>query len=71
MIATNTYRERNVSTPNTTHPTRLTPHQVKEKRAKGLYFNYVNKYNKGHKCNEKKLFYIDNEEEDDPELKQS
>jgi hypothetical protein len=43
-------------------PTRLTPQQTDEIRAKGLCFNY-DKYNKGNKCGEKKLFYIDCEEE--------
>jgi hypothetical protein len=40
-------------------PTMLTPKQMDESRAKGLYFNCDNKYSKGHKCGEKKLFYID------------
>ena len=36
-----------------------------ERRAKGLCFNCDSKYSKGHKCGEKKLFYIDCEEEED------
>jgi hypothetical protein len=44
-------------------PTRLTPHQMEDRRENGLCFNFDNKYSKGHKCNEKKVFYIDNEEE--------
>jgi hypothetical protein len=35
-----------------------------ERRAKGLCFNCYRKYIKGHKCDEKKLFYIDYEEEE-------
>jgi hypothetical protein len=42
-----------------------------EIRAKRLCFNNENKYNKGHKCGKKKLFYIDCEEEDDQELEPS
>jgi hypothetical protein len=43
----------------------LTPQQMDETREKGLCFNCDNKYSKGHKCGEKKLFYIDCEEEED------
>ena len=35
-----------------------------ERRAKGLCFNCDSKYSKGHKCAEKKLFYIDCEGEE-------
>jgi hypothetical protein len=42
-----------------------------ERREKGLCFNCESKYNKGHKCYEKKLFYIDSEEAEDQELEQS
>jgi hypothetical protein len=38
----------------------LTPQQVDERREKGLCFSYDNKYIKGHTCNDKKLFYIEN-----------
>ena len=34
---------------------------------KGLWFNSDNIYNKGHKCGEKKLFYIECEEEEQKE----
>ena len=37
-------------------PTRLTPQQLEEKRAKGLYYSCDRKYAKGHKCDENKLF---------------
>jgi hypothetical protein len=33
--------------------------------------NYDSKYGKGNKCGEKKLFYIDFEEEEDQELELS
>ena len=44
----------------------MTPQQLEERKVKGLFFNCDNKYSKGHKCGEKKLFYIDCEEEDIP-----
>jgi hypothetical protein len=46
-------------------PTRLTPQKMDEKREKILCFNCDNKYSEGHKCGEKKLFYIDCEEGED------
>ena len=49
----------------------LIPQQMDERRAKGLCFNCDRKYNKGHKCGEKKVFYIDSEEEEDKELEPS
>jgi hypothetical protein len=64
-------RENHVSSPNLTQLTRLTPQQMDERRTKGLNFNYDNKYSKGHKYDENKLFYIDCEEEEDEELKPS
>ena len=51
----NTYRENNV------------PSSKNERREKWLCFNCDNKYSKGHKCNENKLFYIDCEEEEPKE----
>jgi hypothetical protein len=48
-------------------PTRLTPKHLEERKEKGLCFNCDNKYSKGHKCGEKKLFYIDCEEEEEEE----
>jgi hypothetical protein len=41
-----------------------------ERREKGPCFNCDNKYSKRHKCSEKKLFYIDREEEENQELEQ-
>ena len=60
----NTSKESNVPSANTSQPTRLTPQQLEERREKGLCFNCDRKYSKGHKCGEKKLFYIDCEEEE-------
>ena len=42
---------------------RATPQQLEEKREKGLCYNCDSKCTKGHKCVEKKLFYIAYEEE--------
>ena len=61
----NTYRENNV--PSSKPPQRLTPQQLDETREKWLCFNCDNKYSKGHKWNENKLFYIDCEEEETKE----
>jgi hypothetical protein len=58
------YRENNVPSSKPPQPTRLTPQKLEERKSKGLFFNCGNKYSKGHKCGEKKLFYIDCEEED-------
>ena len=44
---------------------------MEEKRAKGLCYSCDSKYNKGHKCAEKKLFYIDCEEEEEREQERS
>ena len=45
----------------------MTPQQLEEKREKGLCYSCDRKYTKGHKCAEKKLFYIDCEEEEENE----
>jgi hypothetical protein len=66
----NIYRENNVHSSKTPQPTRLTPQQLEERKEKCLCFNWDNKYNKGHKCGEKKLFYIDCEEEKEQEQEQ-
>ena len=63
----NTYRESNVTSSNSPQPTRLTPQQLEERRAKCLCFNCDNTYSKGYKCGENKLFYIDCEEEEEEE----
>jgi hypothetical protein len=59
----NIYREKNAPSSKTPQPTRLTPQQFEERKEKGLFFNCDSKYSKGHKCGEKKLLYIDCEEE--------
>jgi hypothetical protein len=38
---------------------------LKERKTKGLCFNCDSKYRKGHKCGEKKLLYINCEEEEE------
>jgi hypothetical protein len=63
----NIYRENNVPSSKPTQPTRLTPQQLEERKAKVLCFNCDSKYSKGHKCGENKLFYIDCEEEGEQE----
>ena len=60
---THIYKDGSVATPRLPQPTRLIPQQLEEKRAKGLYYSCDSKYTKGHKCAEKKLFYIDCEQE--------
>jgi hypothetical protein len=60
----NIYRENNAPSSKTPQPTRLTPQQLEERKAKGLFFNCEIKYSKGYKCGEKKIFYIDCEEEE-------
>jgi hypothetical protein len=66
----NIYRDNNVPCSKTPQPTRLTPQQLEERKEKGLCFNCDSKYSKGNKCGEKKLFYIDCEEEEEQEQEQ-
>ena len=68
---THNYKDGSVVAPSLPQPIRLTPQQLEEKRAKGLCYNCDRKYTKGHKCVEKKLFYIDCEEEEEKELETS
>jgi hypothetical protein len=63
----NIYREKNGPSSKTPQPTMLKPQQLEERKVKGLCFNCDSKYSKGHKCGEKKLFYIDCEEEEEQE----
>ena len=63
---THIYKDGSVATPRLPQPTSLTP-QLEEKKAKGLCYSCDRKYTKGHKCAEKKLFYIDCEEEEENE----
>jgi hypothetical protein len=67
----NIYRENNAPSSKAPQPTRLTPQQLEERKAKGLCFNCDSKYSKGHKCGEKKLFYINCEEEQEQEQEPS
>ena len=60
----NTYRENGVSC---NQPHRLTPQKLEERRVKGLCFNCDSKYSKRHNFGEKKLLYIDCEEEEPKE----
>jgi hypothetical protein len=57
-------RENNISSSKT-------PQQLEERKAKGLFFNCDSKYSKGHKCGEKKLFYLDCEKEEEQEQEPS
>ena len=58
------YKDGNVVVPSLPQPTRLTPQKMEEKREKGICYSCDRKYTKGHKCVEKKLIYIDCEEEE-------
>ena len=63
---TNNYKEGSVVLSHQ-QPTRLTQEQLEEKWEKGICYDCDNKYIKGHKCTENKLFYIDCEEEEENE----
>ena len=63
----NIYRDNNFPSSKTSQPTSLTSQKLEERKEKGLCFNWERKYSKGHKCGEKKLFYIDCEEEEEQE----
>eukprot|EP00253_Pinus_taeda_P017594 PITA_17594 len=64
---THNYKDGSVIAPSLPQPISLTPQQLEEKRAKGICYSCDSKYTKGHKCDEKKLFYIDFEEEEEKE----
>ena len=64
---THIYTDGSVATPRIPKPTSLTPQQLEEKGEKGLFYSCDSKYTKIHKCAEKKLFYIDCEEEGENE----
>jgi len=68
---THNYKDGSVVSPSLPQPTRLTPQQLEEKRAKGICYNCDRKYIKGHKCVEKKLFYIDCEEKEEKDQETS
>ena len=62
---THIYTDRSVATPRLPQPTRLTPQQLEEKSEKGLCYSCDRKYTKGHNFDEKKLIYIDCDEEEE------
>jgi len=66
----NIYWENNVPSSKPPQPTSLKPQQLEERKQKCLCFNCDNKYSKGHKCGEKKLFYIYCEEEEEEQEEQ-
>jgi hypothetical protein len=66
-VVTNNCKEHRSPSPYLTQRTRMTPQQMDERREKGICFNCDRKYSKGHKCNEKKVLYIDSEGEEDQE----
>ena len=68
---THNYKDGSVVVPSPRKPTRLTPQQQKENWEKGTCYSCDRKYTKGHKCAEKKLFYIDCEEEEEKEQETS
>ena len=53
---THNHKDGSVVAPSHQQPTRLTPQQLQEKRAKGLCYSCDSKYTKGHKCDEKNYF---------------
>jgi len=59
------YKDGSVVSPSFPQPTRVTPQKLEEKGEKGICYNCDNKCTKGHKCAEKKLFYIEYEEEEE------
>ena len=61
---TQNYKDGSVVAPRLPQPTRLMPQQLEKKREKALCYRCDRKYTKGHKSVEKKLFYIDCEEEE-------
>ena len=65
------YKDGSVATPRLPQPTSLTPQQLEEKSVKGLLYICDSKHTKGHKCDEKKLFYIYCEEEEEKEQENS
>ena len=68
---THNYKYGSVFTLDLPQTTRFTPQQLEEKREKGLCHICHSKYTKGHKCAEKKLFYIHCEEEEEKDQETS
>ena len=68
---THSNKDGSVFGPSLPQPTRVTPQQLEEKGEKGLCYNCDSKCTKGHKCAEKKLFYIEYEEEEEKDQETS
>eukprot|EP00253_Pinus_taeda_P025470 PITA_25470 len=68
---THNYKDGSVVSPSLPQHVRLTPQQLEEKSEKELCYSCDSKYTKGHTCAEKKLFYIDCEEEEEKEQERS
>ena len=66
---THDYNYETIFPPSLSQPTRFTWQQLEEKIEKGICYNCDRKYIKGHKCDEKKLFDIDYEEEEEKDQK--
>ena len=56
---THNYKYGSVFSPSLPQNTKLTPQKLEEKEEKESCYSCDRKYTKGHKCVEKKLFYID------------
>jgi len=65
------YKYGSVVSPSLPQPKRVTPQQLEEKREKRLCYNCDRKCTKGHKRAEKKLFYIDYEDEEEKDQETS
>ena len=68
---THNYKNGSVVAPSFPQHTRLTPQQLEEKGENDHCYSCDNKYSKGHKCVEKKLFYIGCEKEEEKEQETS
>ena len=63
---THNYKDGGVASPSFPQPTRGCNHkELEEKRVEGLFYNCDSKYTKAHTCAEKKLVFIDCEEEEE------
>ena len=62
---THNYKDGSVGSANLPKPVRLTPQKLEEGREEFLCNSFDNKYSRGHKWAENKLFYIDCEEQDE------
>ena len=69
--ATHNYKDGSVFAHGLPQPTRLKPQKLEEKGENDLCDSCDNKYTKGHKCVENKLFYIDCEEEEEKDQETS